>query len=274
MIQYVKSFDHRIQLAYRTYGSGDECILAFHGFGHPKEDWAFIESEIPTHQRLIAVDVIGHGESYFPEDRLKNQPLQKEEWKELIEAILIQEKIDRFHLAGYSLGGRISMVTAELFPERIISMLLFSPDGLHKSVFFRFANEWSVGRVIFRWLLTQVPLVVKLIKLIGKTRLVPATKIKFLLYQIENKDRLDKVKIVWGALSKLWPDFNRVFVKNTISRKNTIAFGKHDPIILPAFGKAVRNYPVKIEILPLGHRTLKKEGIDLLKKLNHWPMTE
>ena len=94
--------DDTIILSYKTLGSGNETILAFHGFGHPKEDFAMIEPFLSGNERIIAIDLFGHGQAVFPESRMKNDPISKNEWKSLIEEILIQEKVTKFHLMGYS----------------------------------------------------------------------------------------------------------------------------------------------------------------------------
>ena len=145
MERTAKSKDESIILSYKTLGYGDETILAFHGFGHSKEDFSMIEPFLSGKERIIAIDLFGHGEAFFPESRMKNEPISKDEWRILIEDILIREKVTKFHLIGYSLGGRMALVTFELFKERVKSVFLFSPDGLHKTRSFAFANESKIA---------------------------------------------------------------------------------------------------------------------------------
>ncbi|MFN6380036.1 MAG: alpha/beta hydrolase [Flavobacteriales bacterium] len=272
---FVENVDKSLKIAYRIYGSGDEVIIGFHGFGHPKEDFSLIAEHIPQHQRLIAVDVPGHGESFFHPKREKNEPISKQEWRDLIVQICKNEDVKAFHLCGYSLGGRMSLVTLEVLPEMVLSATLFSPDGLMKSTLYKFGNENWVGRKLLHFALDHGHHSIKIVTLVGKLRLVPMTKVNFVKYQLENHDRLSKVKSVWSALSLCWPDFEKIFNENFQLKKLVIAFGKHDPIIPPHHGKALdlykKNYPIFIELLPLGHRTLKKEGIEYLKERGYWP---
>jgi pimeloyl-ACP methyl ester carboxylesterase len=271
----IENVDKSLKIAYRIYGDGDETILAFHGFGHPKEDLSFIFDHISPHQRLIAVDVPGHGESFFHPKREKKAPITKEEWKNLITLLCQKEGIKTFHLCGYSLGGRMSLVTLEVLPEKVTSVTLFSPDGLMKSKLYKFGNEFGLGKKLLHYALDHSRQAVKLVELTGKLRLVPMTKVNFVKYQLENHDRLSRVKTVWSALSLCWPDFDKIFTQNFTVKKIIIAFGKHDPIIPPSHGKAlsayIQNYPIIIELLPLGHRTLKKEGVEYLKERGYWP---
>lgn len=46
------------------------------------------------------------------------------------ESFLLNFGIEKFGLIGYSMGGRIVLVTMELMYQRINSVLLIAPDGL------------------------------------------------------------------------------------------------------------------------------------------------
>jgi pimeloyl-ACP methyl ester carboxylesterase len=193
----------------------------------------------------------------------------------LIELLCQKEGVERFHLCGYSLGGRMSLVTLEVLPEKVISVTLFSPDGLMKSKLYKFGNEFFLGKKLLHFALDHSKQAAKLVEITGKLHLVPMTKVNFVKYQLENHDRLSRVKTVWSALSLCWPDFEKIFTKDFSANKIVIAFGNHDPIIPPAHGKALStymsNYPIIIELLPMGHRTLKKEGVEYLKERGYWP---
>lgn len=263
-----------ISLAYTKYGTGHTAILGFHGFGHPKEDWNFISPYLDETYCFIAIDVPGHGQSEVSGDRLTNHPIQKKEWKALIELLLEKENIQEFHVMGYSLGGRIALVTAEVLTPRILSITLFSPDGLHKSLMFKFANEWSVGRKLFQFIIRKVQWCIPVVKLFQRLGFISQVKRKFVLYQLENEDRLTKVKIVWASLSLLWPNFDALFLENHYSKNMLVIFGEKDPIILPQYGKSLApySYPLlKIMNVPFGHRTSKKEVLDFLKGTENWP---
>lgn len=263
-----------LKLSYQAYGFGPTTILAFHGFGHPKEDFQFLQKYISENVQIIAIDVPGHGNSLFINNLESIQPITKKDWKRLINQILSENNIESFHLMGYSLGGRIAMVTGELFPNETLSIHLFSPDGLHKSNTFKFANEWKIGRSIFQFLVERIQAVVPIVKLLNNLKILSDTKRKFVLYQLENPERVEKVKIVWSALSTLWPDLNTIFITNNFQKPFQVYFGEKDPIILPQFGKTLQKYSnegIRIFQLPFGHRTMKPEAIEWLKKNNLWP---
>lgn len=263
-----------ISLSYTKYGDGTTPIIAFHGFGHPKEDWEFILPFLNDKFYLLAIDVIGHGASTFPSSRFKDAPLYKKEWKMLIEKVLLQEKIEQFHVMGYSLGGRIALVTAELLTDRIASITLFSPDGLHKSLMFKLANETYLGRRLFQYAIDRVNYCIPIVKAFHRLKIISDTKRKFVLYQLENPDRLAKVKIVWASLSLLWPNLQQLYKNQKYEKPTMVIFGEKDPIILPSFGQRLSPFSspnMKVINAPFGHRTSKKEVIDFLIQRQDWP---
>ncbi|MFM1999933.1 MAG: hypothetical protein RL204_1880 [Bacteroidota bacterium] len=275
MERKAKSNDESIILSYKTLGSGDETILAFHGFGHSKEDFSMIEPFLSGKERLIAIDLFGHGEAFFPESRMKNEPISKDEWRILIEDILIRENVTNFHLLGYSLGGRMALVTFELFKDQVKSVFLFSPDGLHKTRSFAFANESKIGRSLFRVGIHNYQKLKPVVKFLHDFYLVPRSKARFILRQMENPKRIEMAKYVWSALSICWPDLNKIFDESTKNTQVVVLFGKYDPLIKPSYGDVLDNFPhhnINRYILPLGHRTISREGFEVLTNDGYWPL--
>ncbi len=93
-------------LAKKTLKSGSGIPLVFlHGFLGRAEDWESICSFLPNCQ-CIGIDLPGHGDSHFAKE--------------------IEIDIPRFHLVGYSMGGRIAMSYALKHPEQIASLTIMS----------------------------------------------------------------------------------------------------------------------------------------------------
>lgn len=93
-------------LARKILKSGSGIPLVFlHGFLGRAEDWESVCSFLPTCQ-CIGIDLPGHGDSPFAEE--------------------IKIDIPRFHLVGYSMGGRIAMGYAAKHPEQIASLTIMS----------------------------------------------------------------------------------------------------------------------------------------------------
>ncbi|KFN03394.1 2-succinyl-6-hydroxy-2,4-cyclohexadiene-1-carboxylate synthase [Bacillus clarus] len=105
---------------YEVVGSG-EPLLLLHGFTGSKETWrSFIPSWSAQFQ-VIVVDLVGHGKTESPEDvthyDIRNAALQM---KELLDYL----HIEKAHILGYSMGGRLAITMACLYPEYVHSLLL------------------------------------------------------------------------------------------------------------------------------------------------------
>jgi pimeloyl-ACP methyl ester carboxylesterase len=87
---------------------------------------------LPFYERLSeSVDLIapehpGFGDTPFPEwlDGFDDLVLHYRDFVDLLE-------IDRFHLVGFSLGGWIGASFAIFYPERLKSLTLVTPAGMH-----------------------------------------------------------------------------------------------------------------------------------------------
>ncbi|HSX13347.1 MAG TPA: alpha/beta fold hydrolase [Chlamydiales bacterium] len=90
----------------RTPTSTEDFPIVFlHGFLGTKEDWNEVSSFLDA--PCIAVDLPGHGSAPFSEK-------------------LILPDLPKFHLVGYSMGGRLALAIANEHPEKIASLTLLS----------------------------------------------------------------------------------------------------------------------------------------------------
>lgn len=109
-----------VSYEYEVAGSG-EPLLLLHGFTGSMETWdSFIPSWSEQFQ-VILVDIVGHGKTESPEDvthyDIQNVALQM---KELLDHL----HIENAHVLGYSMGGRLAITMACLYPEYVRSLLL------------------------------------------------------------------------------------------------------------------------------------------------------
>ena len=87
---------------------------------------------IPFYERLservdlIAPEHPGFGDTEFPEwlDGFDDLVLHYRDFFDLLE-------LERLHLVGYSLGGWIAAHLAIFYPERLKSLTLITPAGMH-----------------------------------------------------------------------------------------------------------------------------------------------
>ncbi|PFJ15413.1 2-succinyl-6-hydroxy-2,4-cyclohexadiene-1-carboxylate synthase [Bacillus cereus] len=109
-----------VSYEYEVVGRG-EPLLLLHGFTGSMETWrSFIPSWSEEFQ-VIVVDLVGHGSTESPEEvthyDIKNVALQM---KELLDHL----HIEKAHILGYSMGGRLAITMACLYPEYVHSLLL------------------------------------------------------------------------------------------------------------------------------------------------------
>jgi pimeloyl-ACP methyl ester carboxylesterase len=128
-----------VGLAFERLGSGPPLVL-LHGVGHRRQAWDAVLDRLAPHRDVIAVDLPGHGESPLLADT--TAPVLGEMLGE-VTALLDELGLDRPHLAGNSLGGRLALEAAVV--GRAASVTALSPAG-----FWRSEREAKAGRAVFR----------------------------------------------------------------------------------------------------------------------------
>ncbi len=112
------------QLVFTDLGSGP-AVLFVHGLISDHHTWnAELASLAGTH-RVIAPDLLGHGESVGPPGDY-SLGAHAAALRDLLDLL----DLDRVTVVGHSLGGGIVMQFAYLFPERVRGLVLVSSGGL------------------------------------------------------------------------------------------------------------------------------------------------
>jgi 2-succinyl-6-hydroxy-2,4-cyclohexadiene-1-carboxylate synthase len=103
-----------------TYGSGEPLVL-LHGFMGNAGIWRRLG--FGARYRVLAVDLPGHGLTDSPPDPARY------EMKPCIDdllAIFDHFQLEKVHLVGYSMGGRVALAFAATYPERVQALVLES----------------------------------------------------------------------------------------------------------------------------------------------------
>jgi pimeloyl-ACP methyl ester carboxylesterase len=128
-----------VALAYSRAGSGPPLVL-LHGIGHRRQAWDAVLDRLTPHRDVIAVDLPGHGESP-PLDIAGRSAITA--LAEDLTGFLDQLGLDRPHVAGNSLGGRLALEAGAL--GRAASVTALSPAG-----FWRSERELGYAKAVFR----------------------------------------------------------------------------------------------------------------------------
>ncbi|OCW59157.1 alpha/beta fold hydrolase [Hoeflea olei] len=104
-------------------------LVLLHGFGGDGSAWDQVRAALPKELRVITVDLPGHGGSLEAEGRGGAGRMAK-----AILAGLDAAGIDRFHVAGHSMGGAVAALIAMRAGERVASLTLVAPGGMAREI--------------------------------------------------------------------------------------------------------------------------------------------
>jgi len=274
MHQYSTITIDDLQLEYLEMGSGHEVIICLHGFGREASDFETFKSLLQPNQRLVAINLFAHGRSVFPKNRLNKDPLLVEEWCAIIKQLMNTLHISRFHLMGYSMGGRIAMVMMQHMPDCIRSLTLIAPDGLKVNMLYRFVSETALGRVIFRRIIRNPKWLLQLADIFKVLRIMNDKLHRFVYVQLESEVKRQLVYDVWLTHRKFFPELSAL--ASHIQKKHTplvLIFGAYDAVIPPRLAtKLTRYFTIKpqLHITASGHLLLTQETVQLLAQEQPW----
>ncbi|MEP7020414.1 MAG: alpha/beta fold hydrolase [Pseudonocardiales bacterium] len=114
-------------LAFERHGSGEPLVLV-HGITHRRQVWYPVLDQLAAEREVILVDLPGHGQSapFAVEGRRVVQALRAQ-----FRQFLAEQELDRPHIAGNSLGGRIALEAGAEGDARSVTAL--SPAGFWRT---------------------------------------------------------------------------------------------------------------------------------------------
>ncbi|MBO8178667.1 MAG: 2-succinyl-6-hydroxy-2,4-cyclohexadiene-1-carboxylate synthase [Bacillus sp. (in: Bacteria)] len=106
----------------KVKGEGKPVVL-LHGFTGDITSWEDVLPYFPSRYQWILIDILGHGKSDHPEDPARYDIVKvATDIRDLLEK-LAYEKV---HMIGYSMGGRLALTFAVLFPNWVETLILES----------------------------------------------------------------------------------------------------------------------------------------------------
>ncbi len=98
-------------------------LLLLHGFTGSGESWADVVNGLADQFRCVAVDIVGHGGTDCP---AAVDVYRMESVSAALVEIMDQMGHERFGLLGYSMGGRLALYTAVMYPGKVSRLALES----------------------------------------------------------------------------------------------------------------------------------------------------
>ena len=140
-------------LHYYEYGSGEEVLLAFHGFGMRGTQFKVLENAFGNKYKIISFDLFFHGETQILDISVKNvrKGLQPANFANQIEAFLTANypEIVKVSLLSYSIGTRMALCLIEQIPKRIANVYLIAPDGIESNKLLKLGGRNLIINRIF-----------------------------------------------------------------------------------------------------------------------------
>jgi pimeloyl-ACP methyl ester carboxylesterase len=104
-----------------------ETVIFVHGFGGEKDQWTRMAGHFTKAYHVIIPDLPGFGESGAKGREMSYHTAKQ---AERLRAFLRALGVEKFHIAGNSMGGMIALRYAEAFPDDLISMTLLNNAGI------------------------------------------------------------------------------------------------------------------------------------------------
>ncbi|WP_343601943.1 alpha/beta hydrolase [Mycobacterium sp.] len=152
---------HGYRRAFRIAGSGP-VILLIHGIGDNSTTWDAVQATLAQRFTVIAVDLLGHGQSDKP-----RADYSVAAYANGMRDLLSVLDIERVTVVGHSLGGGVAMQFAYQFPQLVERLVLVGTGGVTKDVnlVLRMASLPMGGEALA---LLRLPFVLPVVQLAGR----------------------------------------------------------------------------------------------------------
>jgi pimeloyl-ACP methyl ester carboxylesterase len=243
-------------LAYYRHGIGPKVYLLFHGFAQSSKAFdAFLKLR-QEDETYITVDVFYHGQSSW---NSIHEKLTKEIWRSILLQLMAQETFEKFHLVGYSMGGKFCLVSYELFPNYVQSLLLMAPDGIKTGFWYNMATFPGMLNRLFRHVVFHPRRFFQTMDILHRLGLLESSFIKFVKSQMLTKTMRAQVYFTWSVFKPVQPNLTSIIQQLRLSKTPiTLVTGTFDKMItsenLQKFSSKIPHIQ-KVE-LPSGHTSL------------------
>ncbi|HEY6045785.1 MAG TPA: alpha/beta hydrolase [Pyrinomonadaceae bacterium] len=107
------------RIHYVNYGKGKEALILIHGWTMNVDNWRDNVAELAKRNRVIAIDLPGHGQSDKPQTNYS-----MEYFARAIEAVMRDAKVKRAVLVGHSMGTPIARQFYRRNPAKTLGIVI------------------------------------------------------------------------------------------------------------------------------------------------------
>ncbi|MBX9704444.1 MAG: alpha/beta fold hydrolase [Silvanigrellaceae bacterium] len=148
MKTYVDKFITIGDCKVRYWESGEghsQTIVLLHGFAMSVESWGENIAALAKHAHVLALDLPGFGKSQMELKKRELDFLPK-----FLLHFLVTLGLPQICLLGHSMGGKVALRFAQLFPEKLNSLILVSSAGFTYKLPFRLLTLPLLGEFLIR----------------------------------------------------------------------------------------------------------------------------
>src|SRR4029079_12281657 len=120
--QYAKLDGAKIH--YKSYGKGKDALVLIHGWTCNLENWRDQIPDLSKRNRVIALDLPGHGQSDKPQ---LNYTMDL--FANAVDAVLRDAKVDHAVLVGHSMGTPVARQFHRQYPQQTLALCI-ARDGI------------------------------------------------------------------------------------------------------------------------------------------------
>lgn len=253
-----------MKIGFKKYGSGEKIVIAFHGFGQDATLFSGWEKYFSEHT-IYSLDLFFHGESEWKHDKLSLEPSL---WQKIFSDFLQSERIEKFSLLAFSLGGRVAITTLHYFPHRVENVLLLAPDGIKKNFWYLFATRLRTMRLLFRLSIDKPEIFDNFKSLFSKLGSVNKSLVKLAENQMSDRALRKRVYQTWMVYRHFLlrkKHISELFNKHEIPVK--IVAARYDRLVpAAALEKFIKHVPhAEFHLLSCGHFKLPDAALEYLQ---------
>lgn len=214
-------------LAHEVHGSGEPLVL-IHGLTHRRQGWYPVLEHLTDHRTVVLIDLPGHGES--PDLVLRDGDVQGTLSAALVEAMNALG-LERPHVAGNSLGGRVAL-------EMAADGMVASATTLSPAAFWYGSLDFVYIRLLFSWLTGSAGLLSPAAPMLSRSALARHLMTGVIAAHGERIPREEFVGDVRGmrravpAMRKIFPAAEPFTRSVSADVPVTIAWAEHDLILM------------------------------------------
>jgi pimeloyl-ACP methyl ester carboxylesterase len=246
-------------------GTGKKLMIAFHGFNNDASVFLPLADRLQAEYTVVAIDLPGHGKTKWAATYMERKALMA-----IIQGIKNNFGVEKFSLAGFSLGGRVCLTIMELQPNWVDKAVLLASDGLQKNFWYNLATRNPVGKSVFKKVIADPERWIGKMAWLRKYNLVDESRFKFAKTKLTDDAVRHQLSYVWPVMSRLIPNITTVkWNINKYKVETFVVMGKHDRIFPPIQGERfIKNLKhAYLHILDTGHNLIKEEYQDQIAAL-------